>query len=137
MLQTTASMGTAKGLARDQASAPEAAGTCGFVGKKCLSVRAALMTEVHEIAASKVPVLLLAQGKVEGTAIAAGPSEDPDHAGRNRAAAPAACNPLVPAVHTMASAQTRRMALNIITLKAFPLLIYLMQVNRQQQSSSH
>lgn len=92
------------------------------------------LTGGHEVAVKvcKVPDLLVGQGKARGMATAAGPSEAPDRAGRNRAAAPAAHNPLVPAVHMMASVQTSRMALKIITLMVFPTLIYIMWVNIQK-----
>lgn len=58
----------------------------------------------REAAVNKVLDLPVAQGKAEGMATAAGQSEAPDHAGRNRAVAPAARTPLVPVVHRMASA---------------------------------
>lgn len=128
----TESMGTVMGLAKGRSSAPVAAGACGVVGKEDQPVRVRQMTGGHEFAVNKVPDLLVAQGKAQCMATAAGPSEAPGHAGRNRAAAPAAHNPLVPAVHMMASEQTSRMALKIITLMVFPTLIYIMWVNRQK-----
>jgi len=125
MLLRTESTGTGTGLGpeRGRAFDLEAAGTCGVVGKKGQSVHAGQMTGVHEVAVNKVPDFLVAQGKAGGMATAAAQSEAPDHAGHNKAAAPAARNPLVPAVRMMASAKTSRMALKIITLKAFPTLI--------------
>lgn len=115
--------GTGTGPAKGRAFAPEAAGACGVVGKEGQSVHAGQMTGVHEVAVNKVPDFLVAQGKAGGMTTAAARSEAPDHAGHNKAAAPAARNPLVPAVRMMASAKTSRMALKIITLMAFPTLI--------------
>lgn len=139
MLLRTASTGTGMGPARGRAFAPEFAGACGVVGKEGQPVHVGQMTGQHEVAVNKVPGLLVAQRMAGGTATAAVRSEAPDRAGHNKAAAPAARNPLVPAVRMMASVKTSRMAPKIIKLMAFPTLIYIMRVNRlkMKQFLSH